>query len=141
MVHRADIVAEARRWIGTPFHMQASIRGHGCDCKGLIVGIGRNLGLPEAMVLEAGVANYGSVIDADLLLHTLQRLMLETDVARPGDVLLLKINNKAQHLAIISEAGRMIHCYQNGPGCVIEVPIGKSRPIHSIWTWPSLKGA
>lgn len=36
-------VAEARRWLGTPYLHQASCRGAGCDCLGLIRGIWRGL--------------------------------------------------------------------------------------------------
>jgi len=35
------IVAEARRWIGTPYRHQASLIGVGCDCLGLVRGIWR----------------------------------------------------------------------------------------------------
>lgn len=31
MVHRDDIVAEARDWLGTPYRHQASLKGVGCD--------------------------------------------------------------------------------------------------------------
>ena len=36
---RADIVALARGWLGTPYHHQASLKGVGCDCLGLIRGV------------------------------------------------------------------------------------------------------
>ena len=45
MVTRNQIICEARKWIGTPFHRQASKRGEGCDCIGLLSGIARNLNL------------------------------------------------------------------------------------------------
>ncbi|MEM6579602.1 MAG: peptidase, partial [Pseudomonadota bacterium] len=38
-----DIVAEARRWIGTPYRHQASCLGAGCDCLGLLRGVWRAL--------------------------------------------------------------------------------------------------
>jgi len=40
---RAAIVTEARRWIGTPYHHRASLRGVGTDCLGLIRGVWRAL--------------------------------------------------------------------------------------------------
>ena len=42
-VRRARIVAAARSWLGTPYHHQASLRGVGCDCLGLVRGIWREL--------------------------------------------------------------------------------------------------
>ena len=41
---RAAIVAEARAWIGTPYRHQASLKGIGCDCLGLLRGIWRGEG-------------------------------------------------------------------------------------------------
>ena len=37
---RDKIVAEARRWIDTPYYHQAALIGVGCDCVGLIRGVG-----------------------------------------------------------------------------------------------------
>ncbi len=37
------IVAAARGWIGTPYLHQASLRGVGCDCLGLLRGVYREL--------------------------------------------------------------------------------------------------
>lgn len=39
MVTREEIVAEARTWLGTPYAHQASLKGVGCDCLGLIRGV------------------------------------------------------------------------------------------------------
>ena len=44
---RARIVAQARRWIDTPYRHQASLRGVGCDCLGLVRGLWRELIGPE----------------------------------------------------------------------------------------------
>ena len=40
---RAAVVAEARRWVGTPYRHQASVRGAGADCLGLVRGVWRAL--------------------------------------------------------------------------------------------------
>ena len=37
----ATIVALARGWIGTPYQHQASLKGVGCDCLGLLRGVWR----------------------------------------------------------------------------------------------------
>jgi len=44
---RDDIVASARQWLGTPYRHQASLRGVGCDCLGLVRGVWRDLVGPE----------------------------------------------------------------------------------------------
>jgi len=45
----AEILRAARRWIGTPYRHQASLRGAGCDCLGLVRGVWRDVygGEPE----------------------------------------------------------------------------------------------
>ena len=40
-ISRSLIVAEARSWIGTPYRHQASLKGVGCDCLGLVRGVWR----------------------------------------------------------------------------------------------------
>ena len=42
-MRRAEIVAAARSWIGTPYRHQASLRGVGCDCLGLLRGVWREV--------------------------------------------------------------------------------------------------
>jgi cell wall-associated NlpC family hydrolase len=39
VISRSAIVAEARTWIGTPYRHQASLKGVGCDCLGLVRGV------------------------------------------------------------------------------------------------------
>ena len=39
-MRRSDVEAVARSWVGTPFHHQQSVKGVGCDCVGLINGVG-----------------------------------------------------------------------------------------------------
>ncbi len=45
---RDDIIAEARSWIGTPYRHQASLKGVGCDCLGLVRGVGGAIAGAEA---------------------------------------------------------------------------------------------
>jgi NlpC/P60 family putative phage cell wall peptidase len=51
MVTRESIVKAARGWLGTPYHHQASVKGAGADCLGLIRGLWRELygSEPEAV--------------------------------------------------------------------------------------------
>ena len=44
-VTRQMIVDEALTWEGTPFHHQESTKTAGCDCKGLVYGVSKVLGL------------------------------------------------------------------------------------------------
>ena len=41
LISRRAILTEARDWIGTPYQHQASLKGAGCDCLGLVRGVWR----------------------------------------------------------------------------------------------------
>ena len=45
MLTPEHIVAEARTWLGTPYHLQACVKGVGVDCAMLLVGIARGCGM------------------------------------------------------------------------------------------------
>ena len=47
------IVAAARGWIGTPYQHQASVKGAGSDCLGLLRGVWRELIGPEPTAIPA----------------------------------------------------------------------------------------
>ena len=141
MVTREDIVAEARRWIGTPYHEQASVRGGGCDCKGLVVGVARECGLPEAEGFHARLSHHGPRVDVHLLRQGLRAELRQVAQPRPGDVLLLRVGGKAQHLALLLDDSRLIHCWGAGLQQVVSAPwtAGRAeRELVSAWAFPSI---
>lgn len=131
-----EIVAEARRWINTPFEPQQSCRGAGADCKGLVVGVARECGLPAASSPYAAIADYRRV-DSELLLRGLNDTMDKVIQPQPGDILLILLAGKPQHMAIYCGDNRMIHTLWSGPSKVRETPMGKSMwaQVDSIWRW------
>jgi len=123
------VVAEARGWIGTPYQHQASVRGAGADCLGLIRGVWRALigGEPEEM---PGYTPDWSEVDRVERLHdgAARHLIRVAHPYAAGDVLLFRMKRQAvaKHLAILSDmrpdAQRIIHAY-SGHG-VVESPLG-----------------
>lgn len=116
---RAEVIAEARRWIGTPYVHQASCAGAGTDCLGLVRGIWRVLygGEPEAA--PAYGAGWGEVGAAETLLGASRRHLvpIAREEMAPGDVLVFRMRRgaPAKHMAVLAEGdasgGRMIHAY------------------------------
>lgn len=127
----------ARQWLGTPFKWEASVKGVGCDCRGLLTGIARDCGRAEANEIEALVVGYSRKIDEAELLAGLDRLFDRVSEMEPGDIIAFRIRGKVQHLAICSEPGRMIHAYSGDPACVVEVPLRSfwQRRIAGVWRW------
>jgi NlpC/P60 family putative phage cell wall peptidase len=102
-----QVVDEARGWIGTPYQHQASCRGAGCDCLGLIRGIwrmlfGREPELPPAYSMDWSEPQGDERLWAAALAH-LQAKPL--DMAAAGDVLLFRMRTGAvaKHLGVQSQ--------------------------------------
>lgn len=110
----AAIVAEARSYIGTPFHHQGRVKGIGIDCVGLVIGIAHALGLSDFDTADYGRQPDPVAMGATLDAH-LDRVNL-SDI-RPGDILWLRMIWEPMHLAIVTEVDplRIVHAYQR-PG-------------------------
>jgi cell wall-associated NlpC family hydrolase len=134
------VVAEAREWLGTPFVWGQSAKGVGCDCKGLVQGVARELGLPEADTFYATFSSYrpDKPVPVALLKEGMAAVFEQVAKPRPGDVLLLKTGGKAQHLGIYCGA-TIIHAQGRGTKEWVKETrteaLTKLCPIDSIWRW------
>lgn len=124
---RAALVAEARDWIGTPYRHQASVKGVGCDCLGLVRGVWRARHGAEPEAIPAYGPDWSETRADEALWQALARHMRPADpVPRPGDVLLFRMRagHVAKHLGILTRDGaeaRFVHAY-SGHG-VVESPL------------------
>jgi len=123
----SDIIAEARRWIGTPYRHQASTLGAGCDCLGLLRGIWRETRGAEPEVAPAYTADWAEPQAEETLLAAAMRHLQPICLrdAAPGDVLVFRMTpaSIAKHVGILSAVapGAFIHAY-SGKG-VVESPL------------------
>lgn len=91
---RPDIVTLARTWLGTPYRHQASLKGVGCDCLGLVRGVyadayGRPAEQPPAYSRDWAEAGPRETMIEGAARH-LMRIALED--AQPGDVLIFRLH-------------------------------------------------
>lgn len=116
---RREAAAEARRWLGTPYCHQASLRGSGADCLGLLRGIWRATLGAEPQQPPPYSADWSEASGDERLMQAAMRHLVPIgrDVAGPGDVLLFRMRPSApaKHLGLLTsetlEPGRMIHAY------------------------------
>ena len=113
MPTRHDIIAAARGWCGTPYRHQASLKGAGCDCLGLIRGVWRDLygGEPErppAYAPDWAESSGGEALAEAGFRHLVP---IEGRKFMEGDVLLFrwKPHLPAKHAAIATSSAAMIH--------------------------------
>jgi NlpC/P60 family putative phage cell wall peptidase len=119
MTQAQDIIIQARTWIGTPFHHQARLKGKGCDCLGLIVGVVDELGLKDKN--DQPLSGYDEVTyskepDGVYLTEKLTALLDEVPIAeaRAGDLALFTVRNNPQHMAFLTDYEDtlgMVHSY------------------------------
>ena len=137
---RHAIIVEARRWIGTPFHHQASTLGAGTDCLGLIRGIWRALYETEPEIVPPYTPDWAEATGRETLLEAARRNLVEQPIVQPhpGDVLLfrLKPNGPARHCAILSDMDQMIHAWSGY--AVAEVPFDPAwrRRLSHVFRFP-----
>lgn len=136
---RARALEEARAWIGTPYHHQASTRGAGCDCLGLVRGVYRAL---TGMDVQPPpyTANWAEDTGRETLLEAARRYLVEIPVAaaQPGDVLLFRwrAHLPAKHAGILSAPGRMIHAYDGHAVLETAIPSAWRARIAGAFAFP-----
>lgn len=122
MTTRADIVAEARTWLQTPWVHQHCMKGVAVDCAQMVMAVARACGqAPEDLRL----ADYGRNPDG-----TIQRMCLAhmdpigQDELKPGDVVSVAMDHQPQHVGIVGDyvSGGLsfIHASNSGRKQVIE---------------------
>lgn len=119
------VVQAARLWIGTPYRHQASCRGAGCDCLGLLRGVWREIWGKEPEPVPAYSRDWSEPGRAEALWAAARRHLREKprrDAAAPGDLLLFRMRagSVAKHLGIqgrVGDGASFIHAY-SGHGVV-----------------------
>ena len=136
----ALIAAEAENWIDVPFRWQGRVKA-GCDCKGLIAGVAKACGRTEGDSVHALAGDYHKGVDVARLKAGLAELFDQVTERQAGDILLVRMGGKAQHLAIFAptqaKPDRVIEAMPTGPARVRPGRASLGR-IDSIWRWREL---
>ncbi len=141
----AAVIAAARGWVGTPYRHQASVKGVGADCLGLLRGVWREVIGSEPEAPPPYASDWAEVGGQETLWAAARRWLVEIPpaLAKPGDVLLFRMAEgcAAKHCAILSDAngeGRMIHAYWGR--AVVESWMGPwwRRRLVAAFAWPAL---
>lgn len=137
---RANIVKTTARWLGTPYHHQASVRGVGCDCLGLVRGVyaeiyGHATEHPPAYSRDLAEASH-----CETLLQAARRHLIEIDPIKAdgGDVVVFRLRPgaMAKHCGILSGPRRMIHAMEGAPVCEVHLTLWWQRKIAAAFRFP-----
>jgi NlpC/P60 family putative phage cell wall peptidase len=122
----AEIIAAARDWIGTPYLHQASLKGVGCDCLGLLRGVWRDLYGTEPETPPPYSGDWAEATGQEAMIEAATRHLRPIGCAEygPGDVILFRWRPDlpAKHCGIATSATTMVHAHDGA--AVAEVGIG-----------------
>jgi NlpC/P60 family putative phage cell wall peptidase len=115
------VIAEARSWIGTPYVHQASCKGAGADCLGLIRGVWRAVLGQEPEPVPSYSPDWGEAVGLEILHGAALRWLVKSagPEVGPAEVLLFRMRDGriAKHLGISTSRDGFVHAY-SGHGVV-----------------------
>ncbi|GJE17608.1 NlpC/P60 family protein [Methylobacterium marchantiae] len=148
MLDLQHIVAEARGWIGTPYRHQASLKGVGCDCLGLVRGVWREFLGPEPETAPPYSASWAesAAHGADPMAEAARRHLVAmpalSEIYEPaaGEVLLFafRLHLPAKHCAIACGGGTMIHAHDGAAVTEVAVTRWWRRHMVHVFRFPDV---
>ncbi|MDH0615334.1 MULTISPECIES: NlpC/P60 family protein [unclassified Agrobacterium] len=135
------VLVLAEGWIGTPYRHQASLKGVGCDCLGLICGIWRDLYGHEPELPPPYAPDWAERGGEDRLMAAAKRhfpAVAGLEEARPGDLLLFRwrADAAAKHLGILAGPQHFIHAYEQAAVVRSALVPGWRRRIAGVFRFP-----
>jgi NlpC/P60 family putative phage cell wall peptidase len=107
IITRAQVVAEARTWLGTQYRHQGRLKGVGVDCVGLVLGVAVALGVDGR-----DFTGYSRRPDGQLApLLNEQTLPVRPGEEDAGDVVVFHWNNDPMHIGILTSKDSVIHAF------------------------------
>lgn len=118
---RAAVVAEARSWIGTPYHHAADVKDHGVDCAMLLVRVYCDLGLVEPFDPRPYTRDWFLHRNEERYLGFLLARSEEVRWPGLGDIILFRMGRCFAHAGIVSRVDplNIVHAFANS-GRVVE---------------------
>jgi NlpC/P60 family putative phage cell wall peptidase len=139
---RAAIVTEARQWIGTRYRHQASVKGVGCDCLGLVRGVWRACIGDEPELPPPYAADWAEARGEEALAAAALRHLVPVDIVSfgAGDVLLFRWRAGfiAKHVAIATDDGSMIHAHDGASVCEVALAPWWRRRLAYAFRFPGV---
>lgn len=141
-ISRAAIVAEARTWIGTRYRHQASVKGVGCDCLGLVRGVWRHCIGDEPELLPPYAPDWAEATGQESLAEAALRHLVPValDEFAAGDVLLFRWRDGfvAKHAAIATDVNTMIHAHDGAAVCEVALARWWRRRLSHAFRFPGV---
>lgn len=113
------IVAEARGWLGTPWHHRAAVRGAGVDCGMFAKAVFQAQGLLPVFDEGDYPADWMMHRSEERFLGWVEQFADQVETPAPGDVALWRYGRCFSHIAIVIAWPAIIHAYRREGGVVL----------------------
>jgi len=110
MANRSQIIAAARRWLGTPYHHEARLLGQGVDCAQLLYAVFvEDTGIVPPFDIEHYPSDWMMHRSEERFLGYLQEHADRVDTPLPGDIVMYQWGRCYAHGAVVLEWPQIIH--------------------------------
>lgn len=135
-IEREALIAEAKEWLGTPYHTAGRVKGAGCDCGTFLLGVTENVGFiphidlpyyPEDIACHCAVPKYLMKIKE----HCFE---VNFEDKKPGDILVFKFSGSKvpHHAAFVCDDEYMIHSYTR-QGVILSNIKGYKHALYGVY--------
>ena len=139
---RELICDAARAWIGTPYHHQASLKGVGADCLGLVRGVWYDIYGSAAECPPPYSRDWAEATGIESMLEAAGRhLRLNAGGDfQAGDVLIFRMRagTVAKHAGVAVSVDTMVHAMEGGPATEVVLSRWWRRRIAGVFQFPGV---
>ncbi len=101
-MQRDRVVAEARTWLGTPYHHAADVKGHGVDCAMILIRVYCDLGIVDKFDPRPYTRDWFLHRDEERYLGHLFKRSKEVREPGLGDIVVFQMGRCYAHAGIVS---------------------------------------
>lgn len=122
------VLAQARDWLGTPYHHCAAVKGAGVDCLMILCAVFSTAGLvpwvdPRPYATDWMLHNGEEVYLAGLEKYATR--LADGEPIEPGDVITFRFGRTYSHAGIVTAWPEMIHAYIKTKRVVLDNALGE----------------
>ena len=138
---RAKVVAEAKTWLGTPYHHRGKVKGVGVDCAQLVLCVYACAGLVQDFDTGAYPPDWHLHREEERYMGIIRTLAVEIprSALLPGDVILYRFGRAFSHGALVIDLPQLVHASRRDGAVVmtdedrdVEL-IGRHTVCFSFW--------
>jgi cell wall-associated NlpC family hydrolase len=136
LAQRTCVVAEARTWLGTPYHHMARVKGAGVDCGQILAAVYEAAGVIGHIDTGAYPHDWHMHRSDEMYLSRIEEIARRIDgPPKPGDICLFRFGRCISHGAIVIAWPCILHSYV-GRGVILDdVVPGSALSARLVGYW------